>query len=924
MLAATLLVLGLYGVCSAAPAKEAASPQPPTWEGQAMAALRRPPDHPRRVMLVFPLVEAGSEDGTIGWGRGLIAQQAMWRSCFAPDLLLDTYDTYVCKLYQDQQLVGPGRTVTPLKIENICATFECPDYTTGTLAVDDATYKAELTFHGEHGERKKTYSGTRDQLYKLPCLIARDVVDYMGVKLTPEQSAALDEPCLTSTEQLDAVADYYPYLTENWFYTDRSRLSVVGDGRTQWTEDFVLWGGSGDAASVEGRIAQLPGLKDRLLVRYLRAAAVWIDASKLQGRASSVMPDATPPDAADVRARWKHAATVLLPLLREDPYNPYLLGLLTRAVGNGGFEDLHEAACERYNLVFGEGVQALMHRGTMLVDEAWDARGSGLAYTVTEAGWGRFEELLTKAAADLDEAAQIEPRAWRVQGERIALALGLGRPRPNAESAWRAAMAACPTDRDACWEILWYLQPRWYGSYQDVVAKANQIATGSAQAAIPRLLAESYWILGQDPNREDRYGSLRSIMEDPDVAAQVSDALERCVKANPRDFTSLSMLLAVSYWSEDRGRVLRYLRTLGEAESGGYPAALDERYTNRYLYAEILDWLNHPTSSPLVSAARSGRVIALSTLIADGADVSKPDADGVPPVVLAAHFGHPDAVRVLAEAGADLNGRDAEGKTALHWAAAQKWPDVTTVLLQHKADPNVTDATGRTPLVRAVEWRFADEVSALLAGGADVNAQNDQKWTALAFAARDGLPQMATQLLDAGADPNLPDKDGTPPLHKCAYAGDAGADTAAILLAHGADLKARDRWGTTALHATASNGNLRMAMLLIDHGADLEARQNQGRTPLWTAASAGNAEMVRLLAKKGADVNAADKWDLTPLHACASGGKVEAAKALLAVGADPNALNNDKLTPAALAEKEGHADLAALLRKAEAPVPAGG
>ncbi len=86
--------------------------EPSSWEAQVLKVLQAPPDHPRRVMLVFPLVEAGSEDGAIGWGRGLIAMQAMWRCSFAPDRLLDTWDFWVHELYSDQQLVGPGRSVT--------------------------------------------------------------------------------------------------------------------------------------------------------------------------------------------------------------------------------------------------------------------------------------------------------------------------------------------------------------------------------------------------------------------------------------------------------------------------------------------------------------------------------------------------------------------------------------------------------------------------------------------------------------------------------------------------------------------------------------------------------------------------------------------------------------------------------------------
>ena len=118
------------------------------WVAQVRAQVGVLPSRPRRVMLVFPLVEAGSEDGTIGWGRGLIAVHAMWLSSFAPHRLLDTWDFTVHWRFAQHQLLGPGRRVTPEKIDAICATVDAQNYVTGTLAVDDRSYKAHLTLQG--------------------------------------------------------------------------------------------------------------------------------------------------------------------------------------------------------------------------------------------------------------------------------------------------------------------------------------------------------------------------------------------------------------------------------------------------------------------------------------------------------------------------------------------------------------------------------------------------------------------------------------------------------------------------------------------------------------------------------------------------------------------------------------------------------
>ena len=74
------------------------------------------------------------------------------------------------------------------------------------------------------------------------------------------------------------------------------------------------------------------------------------------------------------------------------------------------------------------------------------------------------------------------------------------------------------------------------------------------------------------------------------------------------------------------------------------------------------------------------------------------------------------------------------------------------------------------------------------------------------------------------------------------------------------------------LYFALLNGHAETAQLLIKHGADVHARDENQWMPLHLALSKGDAETAQLLLKHGADVHARDESQSTPLSRVALGG----------------------------------------------------
>ena len=244
---------------------------------------------------------------------------------------------------------------------------------------------------------------------------------------------------------------------------------------------------------------------------------------------------------------------------------------------------------------------------------------------------------------------------------------------------------------------------------------------------------------------------------------------------------------------------------------------------------------------------------------------------------------------------------------------------VKTLVVSRDA-ANARGPFGETPLMDAATAGSAEAMAFLIDKGAEVDAQNPFGTTALMMSATDAAK--VRLLLDRGAKAGLASKQGRTALFIAAMS-EGTAPIVRMLIAKGADVRARDAFQNTVLTAAAYGNDLDTIRLALDAGVDVNAAGVTGVTPLLGASYNGNLAAVRLLLSKGANANAVAAMPtlfpidapksgpialtaVTPLLAATAAAPVDLVQALLDAGANVNARDGRGMTPLMLAVATNH------------------
>jgi uncharacterized protein len=229
-------------------------------------------------------------------------------------------------------------------------------------------------------------------------------------------------------------------------------------------------------------------------------------------------------------------------------------------------------------------------------------------------------------------------------------------------------------------------------------------------------------------------------------------------------------------------------------------------------------------------------------------------------------------------------------------------------------------------------------LATLSSDSAAVQQRMSDGTTALHWAVYNNNVELVQRLIAAGADVNARNDYGSSPMSEAGVIG--SHDILKALLDAGADVESPTLEGQSVLMSVVRTPKLQAAELLLQRGANPNAFESwRGQTALMFAATQSQPGMVKLLLQHGADPDTASKLEdwprqvtneprpqsrpfgaMTALHFAAREGCAACAQALVEGGADINKVDPNGITPLLMATLNARWDVAKVLIEAGADV----
>lgn len=182
-----------------------------------------------------------------------------------------------------------------------------------------------------------------------------------------------------------------------------------------------------------------------------------------------------------------------------------LYGTSPKLCAKYGWDEDFKRLNPAFEQAFANQWYAPYFKGVFYVYWAWDARGSGVASTVTPQGWKLFEERIDIARKALEEAWKLDPTQNVIYEQMITVCMAKS-DKERLEQWFRRGIEANPDDYQLCQNKMYALTPRWLGSHEEMLAFGKECAaTLNYYGSIAHMIVNAHDQIARESPDADQY-----------------------------------------------------------------------------------------------------------------------------------------------------------------------------------------------------------------------------------------------------------------------------------------------------------------------------------------------------------------------------------------------------------------------------------
>jgi hypothetical protein len=254
-----------------------------------------------------------------------------------------------------------------------------------------------------------------------------------------------------------------------------------------------------------------------------------------------------------------------------------LIGLASRSIEGDRLTLLSQAARIAEKSGVSKSMQ-LTFAGAAMNQYAWDARGGGWANTVTEEGWKLFRERIAASRTALEKAWELDQNNGVAATAMLTVARAQGLTVPEMETWYQRAIQADPTSENTVNGKLEFLEPKWHGSAQAMLAFGRQLLKdGKWDTGQPLCLVDVHTRLAMyDRGNDDYYSRLaKYFAAHPDAWDDVKTVFEGYLQRTPGSRYQRTRFAVIAAWCGKWKEADEQFKKLGE------------QYSHRFVPAQL-------------------------------------------------------------------------------------------------------------------------------------------------------------------------------------------------------------------------------------------------------------------------------------------------------------------------------------------------